>query len=144
MKQILRFGFILFLTLVLAGCSSGAQTYPTMLNSTPPAVELTPIPLVRDGPVTGEQMLIPIGADQARAVLADVYQVSLNEIDVVSVERTVFSDDCLDTNIEGEVCTKEEVPGYIVTLEVHGSSHILHTTQSGSIVRIVSVKPAAE
>jgi hypothetical protein len=141
MKHILRYGFILYLAFVLAGCASGAQTNPTTATSTPAAN-----PMLGDEP--GSLGVVPtlasIGAEQARTVLADVYRVSPDEIEVVAVERTIFSDDCLDTGVEGEVCTKEDTPGYIVTLEVNGSSHILHTTQSGNVVRIVSVKPVAE
>jgi hypothetical protein len=149
-KNSLRYGLLLWLAIALASCSAQADQNPAPVVVTPAPIDVTSIPITPDQPLSSEQFEpgsfvvvptpAPIGADQARAVLADVYNVNIEEIQVTAVERTTFSDDCLDVKIEREVCVEEEIPGYIVTLVVDEKIHILHTTHDGSLVRVVSVK----
>jgi hypothetical protein len=144
LKYTIRFGLFLWLAFLLAACSS--QTAAT----NPAEIDLTTVPLGENEPLTSDQVEpgsfvvistpAPIGADQALQVLAEVYGVAYDEIEVISVVRTTFSDSCLDIKVEGEICEQEETPGYIVILEVNGLSHIVHTTQNGNLVRIASIQ----
>jgi hypothetical protein len=141
MQQFIRYGLFFWLLVLLSACSAPAEISPT-----PAAV--TPLPMNDALPLTGDQIEpgsyvipAPIGANQAREVLAEIYQVNIEDIAVVDVERTTFPDSCLGVKVEREVCTEEELPGYVVTLQFNGMTHILHTTQDGNLVRIASIRP---
>jgi hypothetical protein len=149
-KNLLRYGSLLWLAIALASCSVQADPNSLPVVVTPAPIDITSIPITDEQPVSSEQFEpgsfvavptpAPIGADQARAVLADIYNVKIEDVQVAAVERTTFSNDCLDVKIEREVCVEEEIQGYIVTLIVNEKIHILHTTYDGSLVRVVSVK----
>jgi hypothetical protein len=129
-KTWFRIGFLLFFVIVLTAC--GASTAP----------DSSPADQVQPGEVIRISTPDVIGAQQAVAVLAEIYGIDPSQIVVVSVEQTTFSDSCLDLKIEGETCVQEAVPGYKVILQANGNNHTLHTTQSGNLVRIASIEGA--
>jgi len=56
-------------------------------------------------------------------------------IKVIQVEETEWPDACLGVTRPGEMCAQVITPGFRITLEAQGKRHILHTNQSGSVVR---------
>jgi hypothetical protein len=157
-KNLMRYGLILFLPVLLAACSGSPNSTPALPEATPLPVNITAIPINVDEPVTSNNIEPgsfiapqsvaeepaavphPIGAGVAREVLAVVYNIDPEDIRVVDIKRTVFADDCLDVKVEREKCNPEEIPGYIVTLEVYGVNHVLHATKDGGMVRILPVE----
>jgi hypothetical protein len=158
-KQFIRYILILFLPVLLSACSGPAESVPSLQEVTPAPVSITAIPIIVDEPVTpgsiepgsfvapqaeveenSPAVPHPIGASVAREVLAVVYNIDPEDIRVVEIERTVFSNDCLDVKVEREKCNPEEIPGFIVTLEVYGINHVLHATRDGGMVRILPVE----
>jgi hypothetical protein len=140
MKTWFRFGFLLFFAFILAACgtSAGPDSSPAVATEN----VLGNADQVQPGEVIRVSTPSVIGAQQAVAVLAEIYGIDPSQIVVVNVEQATFSDSCLDLKIEGENCVQEAVPGYKVILQANGSNHTLHTTQNGNLVRIASVEAA--
>lgn len=80
-------------------------------------------------------------AASAAAVLADELGVSPDEIEVVSVEATEFTDGCLGLGGPDEICLQAITPGYIVTLSASGQEYVAHTDANGVQVRLANTMP---
>ena len=94
-------------------------------------------------PQTGDSY--PDAVAKAREFLVQKMGTTLDEIEVVSVESTKWSDRCLGVVIPGVMCAQGITPGYRITLQTEGRDYELHTDESGESIQLVSdpnmVKP---
>lgn len=96
---------------------------------------------------TGQQVRIAFdtpeadsGADTAAAA-AQEYMVrelgvALGDVQVISSEKTEFTDSCLGLGRPEESCLQAMTPGWLIMLEVNGQPYEVHTDETGQQVRV--------
>lgn len=72
----------------------------------------------------------------ALAALAGQLGISADEIEIVSVENTEFSDACLGLGGPEESCAQVITPGWLLMLSAGGRTYEAHTDETGTQVRI--------
>ena len=80
------------------------------------------------------------GADTAAAA-AQEYMVrelgvALGDVQVISSEKTEFTDSCLGLGRPEESCLQAMTPGWLIMLEVNGQPYEVHTDETGQQVRV--------
>jgi hypothetical protein len=95
--------------------------------------------------VVGDTQIIPIkpGFNQGepQAILAVMQAINqstgipMNEINVISMEATEWSDSCLGLARPDEMCAEVITPGWISILEADGKTYEFHTDSSGMNIR---------
>lgn len=105
----------LLLVLLLTACGS--------LGGTPEATEA----------VTGLPDDVETAVKEAVSAKADV---AVREIEVVEAEQRDWPDACLGLAEEGEICAQVITPGWKVTVRADGETHVLHTNEDGTAIRI--------
>ena len=71
--------------------------------------------------------------------LAARFEVSVDEIEVVSVEAMEWPDGCLGVGQPDEVCTQAIVPGFEVLLRFGETVVTYRTNETGTLVRFATV-----
>jgi hypothetical protein len=77
-------------------------------------------------------------AGAASAFLAQYLGIAGNEIEVVSIEPTEFTDSCLGLGQPHESCLQAITPGWLVILTAEGQTYEAHTDQTGQEVRVAT------
>lgn len=72
----------------------------------------------------------------AQEFLAGELGVALGDVQVVSVERTEFTDSCLGLGRPEESCLQAMTPGWLVMVNVVGQAYEVHTDETGQQVRV--------
>ena len=121
-----RSGFIalllMMIVLLLAGCGQVFAPPPTPSPVSGAASEATPTP---DASSAGAAMA-------AKEQLAQVFGLSPDAVQVVSVEPTTWPDRCLGVTRMGVLCAKGSVAGYRVILAAQDMQWEYHTDATGS------------
>lgn len=90
--------------------------------------------------VAGDMAGGDAGADTASAAvqefLAAQLGVALGDVQVVSAQKTEFSDGCLGLGGPEEMCLQAITPGWLVMVTVNGQPYEAHTDEAGTQVRI--------
>jgi hypothetical protein len=123
---------LVLLMVLLVACGPNAE----MPSAEDPAATATP-----GVPSTDSNADAIAGA--ASAYLAQDLGIAENEIEVVSVEATEFSDSCLGLGGPAESCLQAITPGWVVMMDVNGQTYEAHTDESAQQVRI-AVEPAED
>ncbi len=132
--------------LLLAACGGGDGGAPS--DSTPGA-SLTPVDSLATfvataigdvdlnmTPTPGQ----PRAADVAALEdLAARFEISVDEIEVLSVEAMEWPDGCLGVGEPDEVCTEAIVPGFEVLLQFGETVVTYRTNETGTLVRFATV-----
>jgi hypothetical protein len=79
----------------------------------------------------------PQAALKTQSTLADNLKVTLNEVRMVQVTETTWSNACLGAPLAGEACGGSEVPGLVVTLALNNDIYLYHTDATGENIRWV-------
>lgn len=79
-----------------------------------------------------------LAALRARQVLVQELDVPSTSVMFVGAEHVEWPNACLGAARGNELCAQMITPGYRVTLEVNGETHVLHTDEAGHEVRLVS------
>jgi hypothetical protein len=96
---------------------------------------------------TGQQARVAVetaegdaAADSASAAaqefMVSELGVALGDVQVISAERTEFSDSCLGLGGPEESCLQAITPGWIVMVDVGGQPYEVHVDESGQQVRV--------
>ena len=72
---------------------------------------------------------------KAQSFLSQSLGVDVSQIKVVKVEDMQWPDACLGLPGSQEACAQVVTPGFQVTLEVNGTTYVLHTDESGLNIR---------
>lgn len=145
---------------LLAACGRAAEPSPEAVSETPAEVEPTEGP-VGESPLsppatpsprssTETSPLpepTPAGSDSgtaqadqvvevARTHLAETENVSLEAVELVSIQRVEWPDASLGCPRSGESYAQVVTPGYRVLLEVEGEAYALHMDLAGEMIRI--------
>lgn len=84
---------------------------------------------------TGERLrIVPIALKAAQAELAKAFQIDINVIRWVEVERMEWKDSCLGLEQPGITCAEVITPGFRIMLEAGGVFFVYRTNASGSQV----------
>jgi hypothetical protein len=113
----------------------------------PAATPTTEVPQPTAETPTGEMPPVDGSADATAAAvsfLAGYLGVAEEEIQVVSVVPTEFSDSCLGLGQANESCLQAITPGYVVTLSAGDQPFTLHTDATGQQVRLAAQLEGAE
>jgi hypothetical protein len=149
MTKLKMMSLMALLGILLAAC--GAPSAPPIVPTQPPSTPtqapsvlptLPPSPIKPGGglvtrPEADAWSTAPQAALNARADLAQRLQVDIDTIGLVSVEHVDWPDGCMGIHTPGVMCTMVITPGYKVVLEANGQQYEYHTTESGSVVRLV-------
>jgi hypothetical protein len=104
----------------------------------------TELPGAEEQAATATPGVPPIDSDAdaiagaASAFLAQYLAIAENEIEVVSIEPTEFSDSCLGLGQPHESCLQAITPGWLVILTAEGQTYEAHTDQTGQEVRVAT------
>ena len=101
---------------------------------------------------TGQQVRVAVempetdGAADTAAAAAQEFLVSelgvaLGDVQVISTEKTEFTDSCLGLGGPDESCLQAITPGWIVTTDVAGQTYEVHTDETGQQVRVAGQLP---
>jgi hypothetical protein len=101
---------------------------------------------------TGQQVRVAVempetdGAGDTAAAAAQEFLVAelgvaLGDVQVISTEKTEFTDSCLGLGGPDESCLQAITPGWIVTTDVAGQTYEVHTDETGQQVRVVGQMP---
>ena len=97
--------------------------------------------------VAGDAASGDAGSDTASAAvqefLAAEMGVALGDVQVLSAEKTEFTDGCLGLGGPEESCLQAITPGWLVTVSVNGQEYVAHTDETGTQVRIAPDAAAA-
>jgi hypothetical protein len=152
---------LLALAAPLAACGGGgADSTPNEATLsailTPDATDAFDAPLatylattVGTVPTQGPEATPTLGQPQppeqaARGDLAARFAVSVDEIEVVSVEAMDWPDACLGLAAPGEVCAQVVTPGFEVTLAFGDGQFVYHTNENGTLARFASLDVSDE
>lgn len=101
---------------------------------------------------TGQQARVaieaPEGDAEADTIAAAVQEfmvgelgVALGDVQVISAERTEFTDSCLGLGGPAESCLQAITPGWVVIVDVAGQMYEARTDETGQQVRLVQDAP---
>ncbi len=82
----------------------------------------------------GRLRIIPIALKAAQAELSKAFQIDINHIRWVGVERMEWKDSCLGLEQPGITCAEVITPGFRILLEAGGVFFVYRTNESGSQV----------
>ena len=89
-------------------------------------------------------METPEGDAEADTIAAAVQEfmvgelgVSLGDVQVISAERTEFTDSCLGLGGPEESCLQAITPGWVVVVDVAGQMYEARTDETGQQMRLV-------
>lgn len=115
----------LLLTLMVAGCGRAG-------TGTPPSVDLDgEVPVVLTTVV--DLATVPDPIHGARQLLAQVRQVTQEEVRVVGYAPTTWPDGCLGLGGPADSCLAAATPGFLVVLEQDGLEYVYRTDKEGRI-----------
>lgn len=78
-----------------------------------------------------EQTIVEV----VKIVLADKLNLGVNQINLYSMERVTWMDDCLAIQWSGDICNLVETPGFRVILQVGDDYFTYHTNLTGDKIR---------
>lgn len=122
MKELIRVS-VLFV-LVLTACAPLLETEPTPISGEEKTDE------------SDAQVRDPV-VEMAMGQLADNLGLNIDEISVVSIKETKFSDGCLGVPMQDVICAQVITPGFTIVLEANGFQYEYHVSDDG-----VRVQPA--
>jgi hypothetical protein len=122
-KQVLIL-WIGVLLLVLAACSPADNTLPeTGEGGTPPV---------------GTPGLAPAAVLAAQTWLSEQLGVEIDQVAILEMEQTEWSDSCLGLGQANESCAQVMVPGWRVVLQVNQDTYEVRTDDLGDVIRMVT------
>lgn len=119
---------------------AGGQTYTYHTDKSGNTIRRAMTPVQIETPLTGQQ---PTG-DRSQAVESAIQRLGQElgldpeQIEVVSVLETTWSDSCLGLGGPQESCLQIMTPGWQVILSAQGKQYELHTDEDGNSVRLQS------
>jgi putative hemolysin len=109
--------------------TGAASTTPETGSTNPPnSAEGAPEGSIHNLPVPPA-----VAAAKARAA-ADV-GVAMSQVLVLSAHEREWPNGCLGLEQAGEMCTQALVPGWEVTVQAKGMTHIYRTNENGTVIR---------
>lgn len=78
----------------------------------------------------------------AQTWLASQLGVTAENIKLMNIQKTDFTDSCLGLGGPAESCAQVMTPGWTVTAEVNGQQYEVRASEDGSVVRMVGGTPA--
>lgn len=118
----------------------GAPTPPGTITLDADTITVPTEPTLTDTPTFEAGISNPAVA-AAREVLAKQLRITLDAIQVVSVEEVQWPDGCLGVRTPGVFCIQIVVPGYRVVLEADGRRYTYHTDLEGRQVVRADPRP---
>lgn len=100
-------------------------------NASQSAVQITPPP-----PQTKTNTQ-PTGVDAIIAYAAIQFNVTKEQIAIVSTEKQDWDTICLGMDIPDYDCTQQAISGYEVTMEINGTTMSYRGSEDGTIIRFV-------
>lgn len=86
-----------------------------------------------DTPILGGNQQKAIQAAQSR--LSDLLDISIDQIEVVSVKHVEWKTECLGITSPGSMCAQVITPGWVIVLQAEDQEYTFHTDETGSRVR---------
>jgi hypothetical protein len=156
-KRTYVIGLLLALLLLVACAPSGAEPGAGQDPTEAPVEEPTEMPEPTDEAETPDETETPDGAGGGEAAdsdaalqaaleaLAQEVGLSVDDIQVESVEETEWPNACLGLPEDDEVCAEVITPGYLVILNAGDRVYEVRTDAQGDIVRYLeTADPGAE
>lgn len=109
---------VLFLSLILAGCSGDGQNSPAAATLLPPAAAI-----------------------KVQQYQAESLGVGPEWVTIVDIQSKQWSNSCLDAQAPDELCAQQITPGYRIVLTYGGETFVFHTNLEGSHIREVTQQP---
>ncbi|GAP09016.1 hypothetical protein BECAL_00149 [Bellilinea caldifistulae] len=139
--------WMVVLAVLLSACAQAIQTPPVDRKTPLPGwydpTRLTPTPQQENAPPP-DSSFFPPAVLAARQVLAVALGLEETAVSVIRVEAADWPDGCLGLGNEGEACTEEIVPGYLVGLQVGDQFFEFRTDLEGVRIRpVAAVQEAA-
>jgi hypothetical protein len=113
--------------LVIAACTPGTQLPVTGGTPSPGASGETALTVTPN-----------VAVQAAQQWLAQELNVTVPEVEVVSVEQTEWPDSCLGLGQANESCLQAVTPGWLAVFRVNGQEYKVRTDETGSTVRLVT------
>jgi hypothetical protein len=77
----------------------------------------------------------PAAVQAAIRSLSQLLSLQSSQIEVISVEQTMWRDSCLGFATRGEMCLQVITPGYLVILKASEKEYEIHTNETGKNLR---------
>ncbi|GIV62910.1 MAG: hypothetical protein KatS3mg045_0249 [Bellilinea sp.] len=139
--------WMILAVMLLSACAQAIQTPPVDRKTPLPGwydpARLTPTP-PQENNLPPDSSIFPPAVLAARQVLAAALGLEETAVSVIRVEAADWPDGCLGLGNEGEACTEEIVPGYLVGLQAGDQFFEFRTDLEGGRIRPVpAVQEAA-
>src|SRR4030042_2130106 len=127
-----------FLTACAQPTSSGVYPPPVSIPATPTAMTNYPGPTTQPTEIQPTPTQIPVDLTPAqlaaRQEVTKKYNISVDQIKIISTEAKTWPNGCLGVVIPGVSCTDVIVDGFNIKLEANGQEFEIHTNQDGTSV----------
>lgn len=124
-KQIIYIGMSMIM-LLLAACTPSGPGVPVTGDTAIPGIPSV-LPDVPPEAVTAAQQW-----------LATQLNVAAEQVQIVEVEQTEWTDSCLGLGRANESCLQAITPGWKAVFEINGQRHEVRTDETGSTIRLAS------
>lgn len=142
----MRNRFTILIIFILAACSPSPLSAPDPTNVTLPTPILGELQPTHELPskvptiLRGEPVLTPLSNDLALLIdaakkdLAQRLEITSDETEVVSIEKTEWPDTSLGCAKPGLILRFVSIPGYRIVLSANGRNYIYHTDSESRII----------
>jgi hypothetical protein len=109
----------------------------TGVASTTPETGSTNPPNSAEGAPAGSihNLPVPAAVDAAKARAAADAGTAVSQVLVLTAYEREWPNGCLGLEQAGEMCTQVIVPGWEVTVQAKGATHVYRTNENGTVIR---------
>lgn len=95
----------------------------------------TQLPTTVEAPSSPEDMLPPEVMVEIQNQISEVLGISLEQIEIETIERREWSDSCLGLGKPEESCAQVVTPGWLVAFSLDGQEYRFRADEAGTTVR---------
>ena len=95
----------------------------------------TQLPATVEAPALPEDLLPPEVMVEIQNQISEVLGISLDQIQIETVEQRDWSDSCLGLGEPNESCAQVVTPGWFVAISIDGQEYRFRADEAGTIIR---------
>lgn len=95
----------------------------------------TQLPATQEVPSSPEDLLPPEVVIQIKNQISETFGVSVDQIQIETVEQRDWPDSCLGLGGPEEACAQVITPGWLVAFSVDGQEYRFRTDEAGTTIR---------